>query len=326
MNRAELRRKAADEIDRRRFNAEQEAKAREEEIEKTVPGIGEIRRMLGSTAAQLAMDIVRRSRGYESNFEKIKKSSTEGQMMIKKLLKEKGYPEDYLEVKYRCGKCSDTGFIDGRPCECMERLTARYASEELNRSANMPLADFNHFNLEYYRGITAEGKDCFERMKNIYGYCLQYAREFSRESGNILMYGPTGVGKTHLSMAIAKEVIEKGYNVIYGSVINILGAMEDEHFGRAEKGADTLSPLLECDLLILDDLGAEQDTPFNETALYNIINTRINTGSPFIISTNYMQEKFSERYNERIISRIMFSGKRLKFAGNDIRHLKNMGQ
>ncbi|MCM1578263.1 MAG: ATP-binding protein [Ruminococcus sp.] len=325
MNKAELRRKASEEIDSRRFNAEREAKARAEEIEREIPGIVEIRRMLARTASQLAIDIVRRNKGYESNFEKIKKSSLEGQNMIKAELKRKGYPEDYLEVHYRCKKCGDTGYIDGKPCECLERLMTRYAAEELNRSANMPLADFNHFSLEYYRGITADGRDCFEKMKDIYGYCLKYAEEFSRDSSNILMYGPTGVGKTHLSMAIAKSLIEKGFNVIYGSVINILQAVEAEHFGRAEKGADSLTPLLECDLLIMDDLGAEQDTPFNETALYNIINTRINTGSPFIISTNLMQEKFSERYNERIISRIMFSGKRLKFAGNDIRHMKNRG-
>ena len=167
MNRAELRRKAGEEIDRRRFNAEREAKARYEEIEKTIPGIVEIRRMLNQTAAQLAIDIVRRSKGYESNFEKIKKSSLDGQNMIKNELKKKGYPEDYLEVQYRCRKCNDVGYVDGKPCECLERLISRYAAEELNRSANMPLADFNHFSLEFYRGVTIEGRDCFERMKEI---------------------------------------------------------------------------------------------------------------------------------------------------------------
>ncbi|MDE6592603.1 MAG: ATP-binding protein [Oscillospiraceae bacterium] len=326
MNKTELKRKAIEEIDKRRFNAEQEAKTRAEKIENEIPEIVEIRRMLTQTAAQLSMDIVRRNKGYESNFEKIKKNSLEGQQMIKNLLRGKGYPEDYLDVQYRCKICNDTGYVDGKPCECLNRLTLRYAAEELNRSANMPLADFNHFNLEYYRGITFEGTDSFIKMKENYSYCLNYAAEFSRESGNILMYGPTGVGKTHLSMAIAKELTAKGFNVIYGSVINILQAVENEHFGRAVKGTDTLSTLFESDLLILDDLGAEHDTPFNEMTLYNIINTRINTGSPFVISTNIMPDTFAERYNERIISRLMCSSKRLLFVGNDIRQLKRMGQ
>lgn len=324
MNRAELRRKAAEETDKRRFRAEQEAKARADEIEKEIPQISEIRRMLTRTASELSMDIVRRSKGYKSNFEKIRQNSLDGQQMIKDLLRSKGYPEDYLEVHYRCSICEDRGYVDGKPCQCLERLISRLAAEELNRSANMPQADFDHFSLEYYRGVSVGGTDCFALMKENLDYCLRYAAEFSHSSGNILMYGKTGVGKTHMSMAIAKTLTEKGFNVIYGSVINILRAVEDEHFGRADKSLDTLSALFECDLLILDDLGSEHVTPFNETALYNIINTRINTGSPIIISTNLIGDELSEFYNERIISRIICSSKRLRFAGRDIRQLKNM--
>lgn len=323
MTRSEIRRRADSEMERRRQRAANEAAARQEEIYKKIPEIAEIRRMLARTAGELSRLIIGRKGDYKENFERIRKNNLDGADMIAGLLRENGYPEDFLEVHYRCSVCSDTGFTETGMCDCMKRLICRIAAEELNRAANLPEADFDHFSLDYYRGIVIDGVDCRERMSRNLDFCREYAREFSENADSLFMFGKTGVGKTHLSMAIAKEVIGKGYNVIYGSVVNILGGIEKEHFGRAE--GDTLENVCGCDLLIFDDLGSEHHTPFYESTLYNIINTRINTCRPMIISTNLSKEELAQIYNERIISRIFCCCNILPFIGRDIRQLKRLG-
>lgn len=323
MTKAEIRRKANDEMEKRKLRAENEAAARQREVYSRIPQIEEIRRMLAQTATELSRMIIARKGNYKDSFERIRKNNLDGAQMIADLLRANGYPEDYLQVHYRCDECSDTGFTDRGMCECMRRLISRIASEELNRSANLPEADFAHFSLEYYRGVNIDGIDCYSLMSKNLSFCLEYARLFSERSESLLLLGKTGVGKTHLSMAVAKEVIEKGYNVIYGSVINILRSIEKEHFSKEDIG-DTLASVCECDLLIFDDLGSEHHTPFYESTLYNIINTRINTGKPFIISTNLSKEELARTYNERIISRMFCCCQILPFAGRDVRQLKRI--
>ena len=324
MTRTEIRRKANDEMEKRKLRAENEAAARQREIYAKIPEIEEIRRMLAQTATELTRIIITRKKDYRESIKRLRKNNLDGARMIAELLKANGYPEDYLEVHYRCNECNDTGFTDRGMCDCMKRLISRIASEELNRSANLPDADFAHFSLDYYRGIVIDGIDCYSLMQKNLNFCTEYARTFSEGSDSLLMLGKTGVGKTHLSMSIAKEVINKGYNVIYGSVINILRSIEKEHFGRGEEGSDTLESVCSCDLLIFDDLGSEHHTPFYESTLYNIINTRINTGKPMIINTNLSKEELVSTYNERIISRIFCCCNLLLFAGRDVRQLKRM--
>lgn len=324
MTRSEIRQKANAEMERRKLRAENDAADRQREIYKKIPEIEEIRRMLAKTATELSRLIIGRKGNFEENFERLRKNNLDGAHMIAELLKANGYPEDYLEVHYRCNECHDTGFTDSGMCDCMKRLINKIASEELNRSANLPNADFSHFNLDYYRGIVIDGIDCYSLMSKNLSFCIEYARHFKEGADSLLLIGKTGVGKTHLSMAIAKEVINNGYNVIYGSVINILRSIEKEHFGRAEESSDTLESVCACDLLIFDDLGSEHHTPFYESTLYNIINTRINTGKPMIISTNLSKEELASTYNERLISRIFCCCTILPFAGRDVRQLKRI--
>lgn len=325
MTRTEIRRKANSIMEDRRLRAELEAEKREEEICRKLPQIAEARRMMAQSAAELSRMIIRRSPDYKQNFDKIRKNNLECSRMIKDILRANGYPEDYLEVHYRCSECGDTGFVLDGMCGCMKRLISQIACEELNRTANMPDADFAHFSLDYYRGIVIDGVDCYSRMSKNLDFCLKYAQTFSRGSKSVLMLGKTGVGKTHLSMAIAKEITQNGFNAVYGSVVNLLRSIEKEHFGRAEGENDTLETLCSCDLLILDDLGAEHHTAFYESTLYNIINTRINTGVPTIISANLSLEELYGAYNERIISRIAGYYEVLYFEGKDIRQLKRLG-
>ena len=325
MTRTEIRRKANLEMEKRRQFAENEAAVRQKEIYEKFPQIEEIRRMLTQTASELSRMIIRRSPEYREAFAKIRQRNTESRQMITSILKSAGYPEDYLDVHYRCAECSDTGFTADGMCGCMKRLISKIASEELNRSANMPMADFAHFSLDYYRGCTEGNINCYDKMSNILDFCIKYCDSFSHSSKSLLMIGRTGVGKTHLSMSVAKEVIAKGCSVIYGSAVNLLRNVEKEHFGRGGEENGVLESLLECDLLIIDDLGSEFHSPFNESALYNIINSRMNMGIPTIISSNYTLEELYQTYNERIISRIAGYYEVLYFSGRDIRQQKRLG-
>lgn len=324
MTRSDIRRKANSEMEKRKINAELEADRRSREIAEKLPQITELKRMLAQTVTELSKLIISRSGNYRENFEKIRQNNLQCQNMVKMLLRENGYPEDYLEVHYRCSICSDTGFTDTGMCDCMKRLINRIAAEELNRSANMPDSDFAHFDLSYYRGITIDGVDCYSKMSENLDFCIKYANSFSCASKSLLMLGKTGVGKTHLSMSIAREVTRNGANVVYGSTVNLLQAIEKEHFGKTDSSSDTFEALCECDLLILDDLGSEHHTAFYESTLYNIINTRINLGKPMIISSNMSIEELSATYNERIISRIAGYYEVLFFVGRDIRQLKRL--
>ena len=159
-------------------------------------------------------------------------------------------------------------------------------------------------------------------MKSVYESCRSYADNFGTDSNNLYFYGRTGLGKTHLSLAIANEVIKKGYNVVYGSVINFLNKLEREKFGRADS-FETEDILIGADLLILDDLGAEFSTAVATSSLYNIINSRIARGVPTIISSNLNIKEMQDRYPESVASRVIGNYKMVVFDGKDIRQIQN---
>jgi DNA replication protein DnaC len=159
-------------------------------------------------------------------------------------------------------------------------------------------------------------------MEGVLRFCRSYAENFGTDSPSILMTGATGLGKTHLSLAIAQSAIDRGFGVIYGSAQNFMLQLERERFGRAPAGSESERHLLECDLLILDDLGAEFITPFVISTVYNLINTRLMSGLPTIISTNLTIKELEEKYSPRIVSRIIGSYRVLHFIGKDVRQLK----
>jgi DNA replication protein DnaC len=113
-------------------------------------------------------------------------------------------------------------------------------------------------------------------------------------------------------------VISKGYDVLYESAQNIISAFEADKF-RSGYGPyePTAEKYLTCDLLILDDLGTEFVNQFTVSCLYNLFNTRRNRGLSTIVSTNLSAEELSERYDDRIYSRIVGSDYTVLFFGGD---------
>lgn len=311
------------ELTRRRRQAEDEQERRHAEIAEKMPDLLKIE----AEMAQAGLSIVKAlGRPDAKEFlQGLAQQSKKAQTERKALLAQGGYPEDYLETPYTCKVCEDTGFVDGKRCECYKKLLRQLSFAELQKTSPLSLSKFETFDLSYYP-VEIDPQTHIsprKRMGEIFEFCVNYAEDFSLSSPSLFMYGATGLGKTHLSLSIAREAIEKGYGVIYGSAQNLLNRLEREHFSRiGEEKGTTEQMLLDCDLLILDDLGAEFSTAFTVASIYNIVNTRINTGLPTIISTNLTPQELEAKYTQRITSRIIGNYCSLLFCGKDIRQIK----
>lgn len=320
------------EIQSRKTYAETKAAQNKEELVQKYPEFRLIDEELAKTGLEIVNAFSSPQEDAEKKLREIRKKNSMLRNERENLLTALNLPKDYFEIKYTCKKCNDRGIYEeydaergvsygSKYCECFKSLLKKYAVDELLRSTPLELSSFADFDLNYYPKTKKNGYSPYKEMKDVYNSCLNYATSFDLDSVSLYFYGRTGLGKTHLSLAIANEVISKGYNVIYGSVITFLNKMEKEKFGRAD--TDTEGLLIDADLLILDDLGAEFTTAYTTSALYNVLNSRICKGVPTIISSNLDLEEIRERYPESIASRIIGNFSPVYFIGDDIRQIQN---
>jgi DNA replication protein DnaC len=239
-------------------------------------------------------------------------------------------------------------------CKCLKLALAVESANESGFGEIIKTQNFKNFNLDYYdkssknnqndkndkdknnqktensdsnskdAGI-AEEQSPYETMKTVYESCRNYAKKFGDRGfvKFLILMGKTGLGKTHLSSAIAGEIIKKGYDVYYGSAHNILYSFEKERFSYQDTlKSDIIERYMTCDLLIIDDLGTEYSGKMNVSSLYSLINMRLTENKGMIISTNLSYEEMRAKYDERIVSRIFGEFAALYFAGNDVRFIK----
>ena len=306
--------RAQAEIDERRAAAISQREKRIKEIESKFPEIARVNRILSGTVTEIAQAMTETNVG--EIIGKIADKNLEAQKERRLLLVSFGYPEDYLDIHYICDKCGDTGFVNGNRCTCLETLARKYSIEQLHKDCHIALNDFSQFDINFYP------EENRQEMKAILDMCINYAETFSTQSDMMFFFGGTGLGKTLLSSAIAKRVLERGFSVAYDSLSNFLRKIEQEHYGRSE--GDTVNMLLSADLVILDDIGSEFRSGFNDAQIYDIINSRINYRLPTIVSTNLSYKELNARYNERIVSRLLGMFIPVEFRGRDIRLKKRM--
>jgi DNA replication protein DnaC len=320
----EILRQAGRELERRRAQADRELRQHRAQAYAAVPALERLDRQIADAgiAVLRALEMDRESAA--DYLLLLGQQNQAAQEQRRQLLTGHRFPPEYLTERHTCAQCRDTGFVGGRRCACFTQLVRSLQYRELSMDAPLEKSAFALFRLDYYPGQAAPGRQSPRKlMETALAFCRQYAAEFSEFSPSLLLSGPTGLGKTHLSLAIAGEVIQRGYGVIYGSAQNLFRRLERERFARAGEGSGAAEEsLLDCDLLILDDLGAEFMTSFTASVLYNIINTRLNRRKPVIINTNLTDAELEATYSQRIASRIMGNYIVLRLQGSDIRQIK----
>ncbi len=243
------------------------------------------------------------------------------------LLRENGYPEDYLDPIYTCPICRDTGFVDGKRCACFKQETTELLSRESNLMKILEKENFDHFSMDYYSKnfidpLTKESS--YDLMTKNVQLAREFIGSFGTDFSNMFLYGNTGLGKTFLSHCIAKELLDKGYFVAYFSASEFADMMSDRHFRRSARAMTLYERSIDADLVILDDMGTEMPNSFLVSSLFSFLNHRINAQLPTILSTNLTLDQFKQIYGDRIFSRLMSSSKFMAFVGEDIREQQRL--
>lgn len=318
-NRNNLRR-IKEEFSTKHLIAEREAELLKRELHLKLPELAAIDKRLSGVGVDLMGVALDFGADKEARFAALRKENEELNKKRDELLVAAGYPADYTDVRYECEKCSDSGYVGIKMCDCMRNALVMAGYESSGIAELLRSQTFDNFSLDYYK----QSPEGYKLMERILAYARNYADGFkSGEAESIAMFGGTGLGKTHLSSAIAKTVIEKGNDVFYVTALGMVSDFEAEQFGNQHIARGELTDrYFDCDLLIIDDLGTEMANQFTVSCLYNLLNVRINRRAATILSTNLTQQELFKKYNDRITSRIMGEFRILPFTGKDIRMQK----
>ncbi len=265
-------------------------------------------RTLNNNIKKLTFQLIKSNNNITSNQLKIK--INEIRSRLKTILNNLNFPDNYLDNIYNCNMCNDTGYILNEKCSCLiTNLTKLYLNDsELKLS--ILKNNFENFNFSFYSdNITQNNKiSPSNNIKNIYTNILNYIKTFKTNKLNLLFNGECGSGKTFMTHCIAKDLLDKGYSVLYKTSEDLL--IELFHY-YTNKNVNNFNEnindsfLMQCDLLIIDDLGTENQNKLYNSILFNFINKKLILNKRMIISTNFTLRDLQQTYSDRIFSRIV---------------------
>ncbi|MDL2225674.1 ATP-binding protein [Eubacteriales bacterium OttesenSCG-928-M02] len=225
------------------------------------------------------------------------------------ILQEQDLEADYLLPPYQCAICGDTGLRpDGEACTCYAQLLMQGKPYGVDQEP-----EFSAFLTDIFP--QGAQRDAAVALKN---ELEQYAHTFGKGARNILLQGEAGLGKSFLLGCTARAISQRGFSVHYLTAYDMLELFKKKHL----KGEETITPLMEVDFLIIDDLGTESMMQ-NITVEYllAILNRRGTNGLPTAIATNLSPSQLKKHYGERIFSRISGYALARQLKGKDLRFL-----
>lgn len=244
-----------------------------------------------------------------------------------KLLAQNGYPSDYLQIQYSCPLCQDTGFVENRKCSCFTKALTEMLYNDSNIKNAITSQNFDTFRFDYYSPEpNANGVSPLSNIKEAVQTAKEFVNKFDRVQQNLLIFGNTGVGKTFLCNCIARDLMDYGHSVVYQTAYELFDTLAKHKFSGDEDDMsdEKYACIFDCDLLIIDDLGAELPNSFTTSELYRIINERLLRRKAVIISTNLSLDLIRDIYSERILSRIVKDYTLVRIFGEDIRFKKKI--
>lgn len=322
---AEVIRRARERLAQARADRESENREHLQTAYAQVPRLQEIDRQLRQTMAEAAQAVFTQGGDVQIAMAQARAKNLALQQERAELSAE-FFDEGYLDETPICERCGGTGYVGSSMCECLRELCRQEQKKELT-FLSAGHESFDQFRLDYYPDVVDPKLGVTPRavMEKTYRICRSYAYGFSEKAGNLLFSGSTGLGKTFLSACIARTVADSGHSVVYESAGHLFSRLERAKFSDDEDARTEAEKYTACDLLIIDDLGTEMPGQFITAALYSLVNDRLLSGKPTIISTNLNSDDLSRRYSAQISSRLRGSYRRVAFVGEDIRLLTNRG-
>ena len=305
----------------RQFQDKYEQDQRREEVYQKVPQIRQIEDEISSQAVRCARKLLD---GDTNAKEELKQHIEDLREQKEVLLSAFGFPADYMEMHYACPECQDTGYVDGRKCRCFKKEEIRLLYSQSNIEEVLLRENFDSFSYEYYddRVVIPEIQmTVADYMRQVHTWCKEYVENFEKKGGKLIFTGSTGVGKTFLTNCIAKALIDQYQSVIYLSSNDLFDVFSKNkfHYDTEEEMKDMYQYILDCDLLIIDDLGTELNNTFVSSQLFYCINERLLRKKSTIISTNLSMTMLRDTYSDRISSRIISQYSIIPLYGDDIR-------
>ena len=225
-----------------------------------------------------------------------------------------------------CKICFGTGMeiVEGkgaRPCSCRTKITQ---SGLLDRARLPRRYERCHWN--NYQPANSTQRAALELS-------TQLAMEFPNTDEGLLLTGPVGIGKTHLAVSILKGLAERGFTCLFYEFGSLLKEIQDSYNPNTKSSElSILRPVLEADVLVLDELGASKPTDWVRDTMTHIINTRYNDRRLTVFTTNYPDERtndreetLEDRVGARLRSRLYEMCRTVKITGSDYRKIVGPG-
>lgn len=303
------------------FKNRHEQEERIAQIYQRIPVIKELDGFISTSAVASARRLLDGDKGA---LESLRNEIADLREQKRVLLKAAGFSPDFMDMQYRCPDCKDTGYKDGNKCHCFRQFEMKYLYAQSNIEQIIAVENFRTFSYESFDNtmiVPNLNRTVRQYMVQVVETCKNFVNGFSAEQGNLLFTGPTGVGKTFLTNCIARELIDQYFSVIYLSANDLFEVFSKNRFDYQDEEdvKGMYQYILDCDLLIIDDLGTELNNSFTSSELFYCVNERLNSSRATIISTNHPLNELRDRYTERVTSRLMSRYTVIPLYGDDIR-------
>ena len=215
-----------------------------------------------------------------------------------------------MEMQYHCPCCRDTGFADGKNAAASARWRSRSPYDQSNIREVLERENFDTLSMEYYDRERIDGRvgmTVYDYMSMVIGECRAYVENFGRKREVSCSPGALAAERPSLSNCIAGSFKTVLFGWCTSTATDMFDILSESRFGGRDRGGgkEWAAYILDCDLLIIDDLGTELINTFTASQLFYCINERLTKKLGTIISTNLALSRMQDEFTERVTSRIM---------------------